>query len=234
MNGDYFFVREPAWLYILFGFLVGTIPFGLFVSRIFFRRDIRDVGSGNIGAANALRTFGRKAGISVLVLDAIKGIAAVLAATNHVLYLVLYLTVAPPEIQRLAEHATSFTIDNGVAAPLAGLAAVIGHCYSPWLRFRGGKGVATFLGAAFALSWESGVAFILVWLAVVMPTGFSSLGSMLGTLVAAGVIGATQRHAGPNAWIFAGAATAVILWRHRENVRRLCNGSENRLSLLRR
>lgn len=221
------FIAAPVWPYLLFGFLVGTIPFGLIVGRVFFGHDIRQVGSGNIGAANAFRTLGRKAGAAVLILDVLKGAAAVLAATNHIFY------ASPPELQRIGAHA-HVTIVTALVAPLAGLAAIVGHCYMPWLRFRGGKGVATFLGAAFALSGESGIAFLIVWLAVVVPTGLSSLGSMLGTIAAAVAIGVTQRHAGPNAWIFAGAATAVILWRHRDNIRRLYNGTENRLSLLRR
>jgi len=219
-------IREPPWLYILFGFLVGTIPFGLIVARVFFRRDIRRGGSGNIGAANALRTLGPKAGISVLILDALKGVTPVLAAAHHAFY------VALPQTHHIATYAY-VTIDNRYAAPLAGLAAIVGHCYTPWLRFRGGKGVATFLGAAFALSWESGVVFIVVWLAAVIPTRFSSLGSMLATIVAGAVIGLTHGDAGPNAWIFAAAASAVILWRHRGNIDRLARGSENRLSLRR-
>ncbi|MBC5800888.1 MAG: glycerol-3-phosphate 1-O-acyltransferase PlsY [Candidatus Eremiobacteraeota bacterium] len=221
------FIAAPVWPYLVFGFVVGTIPFGLIVGRMFFGHDIRAVGSGNIGAANALRTLGRKAGIAVLLLDALKGAAAVVAAANHVFY------VAPPEVQRIGAHA-HVTIVTATVAPLAGLAAILGHCYTPWLRFRGGKGVATFLGAAFALSWESGVAFILVWLAVVIPLGFSSLGSMLGTLVVGVILGLTLRNVGPNAWIFAAAASAVILWRHRQNIGRLVSGSENRLSLRRR
>ncbi|MDQ2907831.1 MAG: glycerol-3-phosphate 1-O-acyltransferase PlsY [Candidatus Eremiobacteraeota bacterium] len=225
---DYVYIVVPAWPYIVFGFLLGTIPFGLIVSRVFFRRDLRAAGSGNIGAANALRTLGRTGGLTVLLLDALKGTVAVLATANH-----LFVTM-PPDLARLAPHA-HVSVSSTAFAPLAGLAAIVGHCYSPWLRFRGGKGVATFLGAAFALSWESGLAFVLVWLACVVPTGWSSLGSMLGAVVAAAVIAfETRNDIGSRAVVFALLSVAIIVWRHRDNIERLLHGSESRLSLLRR
>ncbi|MBD5653868.1 MAG: glycerol-3-phosphate 1-O-acyltransferase PlsY [Candidatus Eremiobacteraeota bacterium] len=188
-------------------FLIGSVPFGYIVSVVFFKRDIRAVGSGNIGAANALRTLGKKAGLAVLALDVLKGVAAVVVAA------------------RLAA-------EPGVAAPLAGLAAMLGHCYTPWLRFKGGKGVATFLGATCALSWESAAAFAIVWLAIVLPTGFSSVGSILGVTAAAAVV--SLRDPRTAAWIFAAGSLALVLWKHRENLNRLRAGTENRLTLLKR
>jgi glycerol-3-phosphate acyltransferase PlsY len=193
------------WL-VLAGFLIGSIPFGLVVSLVFFKRDIRSAGSGNIGAANALRTLGRKAGIAVLVLDALKGASAVWLAL-------------------------AFSDEPALAAPLAGFAAMLGHCYSPWLRWRGGKGVATFLGAAAVLSWESALAFAGVWLAIVLTTGFSSVGSILGVAAASTVI---AFYGGDAARLFAVGSLALVLWKHRENLARLRTGTENRLELLKR
>ena len=199
-------VGAGTWWPVIAGFVIGSIPFGLIVSVVFFKRDIRSEGSGNIGAANALRTMGRKAGIAVLVLDALKGASAVwlgLAASDQ----------------------------PALAAPLAGFAAMLGHCYSPWLRFRGGKGVATFLGATAVLSSESALAFAAVWLAIVLATGFSSVGSILGVAAASTVVALYGGDAGR---LFAIGSVALVVWKHRENLARLRAGTENRLKLLKR
>lgn len=222
------FWTVAGWPYLLFGFLVGSLPFGLIVSRVFFKTDIRDAGSGNIGAANALRTLGKKAGAGVLVLDALKGMVAVAVTWNLWLFVPLSLRIFGGE---------ATTIDVAPIwelIPLAGLAAVVGHCYSPWLGFRGGKGVATFLGAAFALSWESGLAFLIVWLGVVVPTGLASLGSMLATVVAGAFLVATGARYGDSAFVFAFGSALVVIWKHRENLGRLRAGTENRLTLFKK
>jgi len=210
-----------GWPYVLFGFALGSLPFGLLISRAFFSRDIRASGSGNIGAANALRTLGKKAGAAVLALDACKGALAVAVAWHQWLFIPLVLT-------------TPGTNSGTELVPLAGLAAVLGHCYPPWLRFRGGKGVATFLGAAFALSWESGIAFVAVWLAVVIPTGLASLGSMAGAIVAGAVLIAAGARYGESGFVFVFASALVIIWKHRENLGRLRSGTENQLTLFKR
>lgn len=217
-----------GWPYVVCGFLLGSIPFGLIVSRVFFKTDIRNAGSGNIGAANALRTLGTKAGAAVLVLDALKGVVAVVITRNAWLFVPLTLRV-------FTDHATEIDISPvWELMPLAALAAVIGHCYSPWLRFRGGKGVATYLGATIALSWEGGLAFVAVWLAVVLPTGFASLGSMLAAVVAGAVLVATGSRYGDSAFVFAFGSALAIVWKHRENLGRLRAGTENRLSLFKK
>lgn len=220
---------QAGWPYLLFAFLVGSIPFGLVVGRAFFKTDIRAGGSGNIGAANALRTLGKTAGAVVLALDAAKGIVAVLAAR----YLWLHVPLS------VRGEGAAIALDPAIGPiwallPLAGLAAVLGHCYTPWLGFRGGKGVATFLGAAFALSWESGLAFLAVWLAVVIPTGLASLGSMLATVVAGAVLIATGTRYGDSAFVFALGSALVVIWKHRENLGRLRTGTENRLTLFKK
>lgn len=215
-----------GWWYLLAAFLIGSIPFGLVVSRLFFKTDIRASGSGNIGAANALRTLGRGAGVSVLVLDALKGAAAVLLP-------LLAMERGWPPFHRVAVSG-SLQVDGlrEAAGPaMCAIAAILGHCYSPWLHFKGGKGVATFLGVLLAVSWPSALVFVAVWLAVVLPTGLSSLGSMLGTL---GGIAAVAYLVGPPTLYFSVPAAAIIVWQHRANVSRLLAGRENRLNLLKR
>jgi len=182
-------------------FCIGAIPFGVVVSRLFFRRDIRSEGSGNIGAANALRTLGKRGAIAVLVLDALKGAAAVWIAR---------------------------TAGGHFLPAAAALVAVLGHCYSPLLRWRGGKGVATSLGAIIALAWPAGLVFAGVWVAVVAATGYSSAGSMLGSIAAAPALGLLI---GAPGWAYGVAAALVIIAKHRENLARLRAGTESILPL---
>ncbi|HZO92855.1 MAG TPA: glycerol-3-phosphate 1-O-acyltransferase PlsY [Candidatus Baltobacteraceae bacterium] len=186
----------------LVSFAVGSIPFGVLVSRAFYGTDIRSAGSGNIGAANALRTLGRRGGIAVLVLDALKGFAPTLAASA---------LGGPP------------------AGAVAALLSVAGHCWSPFLGGRGGKGVATHFGAVFALWWPAGFAFALVWLAVVLASGFASLGSMLASVAMAAVLWFGLGTVGV---VYGVVSALLIIARHRENLERLRRGTENRLSLL--
>ena len=221
-------VAVLGWPYLLFAFLVGSIPFGVLVSRAFFKRDIRTSGSGNIGAANALRTLGTGAGIAVLVLDALKGAVAVVVAGWLLLRIPLQIPYQGGEFTMGYPHQAYDLM------PLAGLAAVYGHCYTPWLRLKGGKGVATFLGATLVLSWPAGVAFAVVWLLVVLPTGFASVGSMLGVVAAGAVLVATSPQYGASGFLYAFLCAFIVILKHRENIARLTAGTENRLPLLRR
>jgi len=184
---------------LVLAFLLGSLPFGLIVARVFFKTDIRERGSGNIGAANAARTLGRGAGALVLVLDALKGfVPTVLAQDVGGLSLALF----------------------------AGFAAIVGHCYSPWMRFRGGKGVATELGVLFGLSWQAALIFIGVWILAVVATGFASVGSLLASI---STIATLWLFLDVRAAIYGACVAAVIAWRHNDNIRRLFEGSENRL-----
>jgi glycerol-3-phosphate acyltransferase PlsY len=183
------------------GFALGSIPFGVIVARAFYRRDIRAEGSGNIGAANALRTLGKKGAAGVLVLDALKGALPVAAVT---------LSGGPPSI-----------------AALGGIAAVLGHCYSPLLGGRGGKGVATSYGAIWALSWPAAVAFTLVWVATVIAVGYASVASMLASAVMPFALWFMLGRAG---LIYGIASALLIVYKHRENLVRLRAGTENPLS----
>ncbi len=199
-------------------FLIGSVPFGIIVGRLFYGRDLRASGSGNIGAANALRSYGKAGGAAVLVLDALKGLVPVL----------------------LTYRIYGDWIGFGIA-PFVGAAAVFGHCFSPWLRGRGGKGVATWLGALFGISWIAGLAFIAIWLIVVVPTRYAALGSIVASLLAPVVLWLVLRTPGfaesPDRWMLPCAIAAfvalLIIWKHRENIVRLREGRENKLSLSR-
>ncbi|MCB8879855.1 glycerol-3-phosphate 1-O-acyltransferase PlsY [Acidisoma cellulosilytica] len=187
---------------IILGYLLGSIPFGLIITRLGGAGDIRQVGSGNIGATNVLRTGRRGLAAATLLLDGLKGAAAVLAAANCPAW---------------ADHH---------AGLWAGLFAVIGHMFPVWLRFRGGKGVATGLGVALAACWPQGVLMCLIWLVGAKITKISSA-SALAAFVAAPFL----------AWIFAGPAhallallvTLLVLGRHHANIRRLISGTEPRI-----
>jgi acyl phosphate:glycerol-3-phosphate acyltransferase len=179
-------------------FLIGSIPFGYVIGRIFYHMDIRKQGSGNIGAMNALRALGSGGAVAVLLLDALKGFAPT------------YLSLA---------LLRSETVGAGVAA-----AAVLGHCFSPWLRFKGGKGVATSFGAIFGLSWQAGLVTVAAWLAGAAATHYSSVGSMLGSLVAPLALFFFTRSATETAYgVF---AAILVIIKHRDNIGRLIAGTE--------
>jgi glycerol-3-phosphate acyltransferase PlsY len=185
--------------HLIIAFLIGAIPFGVIVSRLFYKRDLRASGSGNIGAANALRTLGKRGAIAVLLLDAFKGAAPVL-----------------------------LTVPHYEQAAAVGFAAILGHCFSPFLAFRGGKGVATSLGVIFALAWPAGLAFMLVWIAFAIGLGFASVSSMAASIAMPYVLWFII--GGPGMWY--GIASAIlIVATHRQNIERLRTGTENRLSL---
>ena len=188
-------------LAITLGYLTGPIPFAFLAGRLFTGIDIRRSGSGNVGAANVLRTSGVLTAMSVLLLDAAKGAGAVLCA------------------ERLA---------GGTTAPaVAALAAVVGHVYPVWLRFRGGKGVATAAGAFSVLTPLAMLPAVAVFVATVWTTRFVSLGSIVAT-VALGPI-ALGLGAPAAAVATAGAAAALIVFRHRSNIQRLRSGTERRI-----
>ncbi|EPX83320.1 acyl-phosphate glycerol-3-phosphate acyltransferase [Rubellimicrobium thermophilum DSM 16684] len=183
-----------------FGYLLGSIPFGILITRAMGLGDIRAIGSGNIGATNVLRTGSKAAALATLLLDGGKGAAAVLLAR---------------------------TIAGEQAALAAGIAAFLGHCFPVWLGFRGGKGVATFLGLMLALAWPAGLLACATWAVTAALFRFSSLAA----LVAAGL-------SPPWAWattgrgdltLAAAALALVVFWRHRGNIARLRAGTEPRI-----
>ena len=182
----------------LIAYVLGSIPFGLLLTRIAGTEDLRSIGSGNIGATNVLRTGRKGLAAATLLLDLIKGLAAVCVAGHF------------------------FPGTEGLAA----FAAVIGHCFPVWLKFRGGKGVATTAGVAFGLGWPIGLAYALVWLGMLALTRISSLAGICAAVVlplAASALG--QVAIAP--WLAAIAALVVFL--HRANIARLRNGTEPRV-----
>jgi glycerol-3-phosphate acyltransferase PlsY len=194
-------VTSPVLLMLaaLVGYLLGSVPFGMVMARLFGLGDLRAIGSGNIGATNVLRTGNKLAAFLTLVLDAGKGGIAVLLMRAL-----------------LAED----------AAMLAGVAAFIGHLFPVWLGFKGGKGVATFLGTMLALAPLVGVAACLTWLAVAAVTRYSSLSALAAAVsgpVWAWVLGA------PQAIVVCALLAALIVERHKANISRLIAGTEPRI-----
>ena len=187
----------PA-LVLVAGYLIGSIPFGLLVTRAAGAGDLRTIGSGNIGATNVLRTGRKGLAVATLLLDMAKGAAVVLAAG----------------------------LLSGELAAAAAVTAFLGHLYPVWLRFRGGKGVATMLGIALALAWPVGLAFAAVWLAAALATRYSSVGGMAGA-VAAPVAAALVGDFGL-VLLFLSFAL-LVLWKHRANLERLLAGTEPRI-----
>ncbi len=183
---------------LLFGYLLGSIPFGLLLTRAAGLGDVRKIGSGNIGATNVLRTGNKGLAAATLLLDALKGTAAVLLAQ----------WVSP---------------DYGV---VAGFGAFLGHVAPVWLGFRGGKGVATWLGVLAALSWQAGLVFAVVWLAVAFASRYSSLSALVASLAATAFV--WWQGAGGHALALA-AMTALIFVKHRDNIARLLAGTESRI-----
>lgn len=183
------------------GYLVGSIPFALLVARLATGIDVRRAGSGNVGAANVLRTSGVAMAVCVLVLDMAKGAASVLWVARF----------TPGE--------------SGPA--LAGLAAVVGHVYPVWLRFRGGKGVATAAGVFSVLTPLAIGPAAVVFVLTVWTTRYVSLGSVLATLALGPLAWSTG--ASSAATLTAAAVGALIVFRHRSNIGRLRDGSERRL-----
>lgn len=183
----------------LAAYLLGSVPFGIVMARLFGLGDLRKIGSGNIGATNVLRTGSKSAAFLTLIFDAGKGALAVLAARA---------AVGPD------------------AAQIAGFAAFLGHCFPVYLRFKGGKGVATFLGTLIALAWPVGLAACVLWAATAAVTRISSLSA----LVAAGlapVAAILLSHADVTA--LAIALAALVFSRHSDNIRRLRAGTEPRI-----
>lgn len=192
-------------------YLLGSIPFGYLLVRIFRGQDVRQTGSGNIGATNVARTGSKGLAIATLLLDALKGYIAVMLA---------FLLAA----RALADPGQTYT-----AAALAGFCAVLGHMFPVWLRFKGGKGVATALGAFTALAPRAILVALVVFVVVVALTRYISLGSMAGAAVfpfAAWWLNPFTRT--PSVLVLIAASSFLIIIRHKDNIRRLLAGSENR------
>jgi len=184
---------------LLIGYLLGSIPFGLIVTRCAGTPDIRSIGSGNIGATNVLRTGSKALALATLIGDALKGTAAVLAARY---------ALGPD------------------AALVAAAGALLGHIFPVWLEFKGGKGVATYIGLLIGLAWPAALAFCLIWLAVAALTRYSSLAGLIASAAMP-----------PALWLMDDPRTTalfvlltILLWiMHRANIARLLAGTESRI-----
>jgi glycerol-3-phosphate acyltransferase PlsY len=180
------------------GYLLGSIPFGLVLTRLAGKGDVRKIGSGNIGATNVLRTGSRWLAVLTLVLDCLKATVAIVLA------------------QLL------FGIGTGIAAAAG---ALVGHLYPVWLGFRGGKGVATFLGILIALLWPAALVYAAVWIFLLATLRISSLAGMTAAVTAPVVAFALHSPYVPMLLGFA----LLVLWKHRENILRLSKGAEPRI-----
>ncbi len=188
----------PLWAALL-GYLIGSIPFGLLLTRAAGMGDVRKIGSGNIGATNVLRTGNKGLAAGTLLLDLLKGLAPVLIAER---------------------------LGGEVAAAFAAGAAVLWHCFPVWLGFKGGKGVATNAGVAFGLAWPVGLAYAFVWLSVLAIFRISSLAGMAAVVAAAA---AAPLFGYPQFFPVLAAIALLIIYLHRANIARLAKGEEPRV-----
>jgi acyl phosphate:glycerol-3-phosphate acyltransferase len=193
-------------LAFVFGYLCGSIPFGVLLTRLAGGPDLRSIGSGNIGATNVLRTGRKGLAAATLLGDALKGTAAVL---------LVYAYYGPD--YRYFGHE--------LALP-AGLGAFLGHLFPVCLKFKGGKGVATYIGILFGLAWPAGIAFCLVWLAVALLTRYSSLAALVASLATPLVLWLLGYRS--EAVLFA-LLTVLVFIKHRANIVRLINRTEGKI-----
>jgi len=183
---------------LVFGYLLGSIPFGLILTKLAGLGDVRSIGSGNIGATNVLRTGNKKLAAATLLGDMLKGTVAVLVAAE-------------------------FGPDQAI---MSGLGAVLGHCFPVWLRFKGGKGVATFIGIALAALWKVAAVFGIIWLACAAISRYSSLSSLLASLATPFAF----YYFGHVQWAELFVLLTLILWlKHHENIKRLFQGKEGKI-----
>ncbi|MEZ5791612.1 MAG: glycerol-3-phosphate 1-O-acyltransferase PlsY [Nitratireductor sp.] len=192
--------NEPklALLWMGVGYLLGSVPFGLILTRIAGLGDLRAIGSGNIGATNVLRTGNKGLAATTLLLDALKGTAAVVVGSY-----------AGPEY-----------------GLVAGFGAFVGHCFPIWLRFKGGKGVATYLGALFPIAWKIGVIFAAFWLATAFVTRISSASALTACAISPLMLFAIDM---PSAGIVFLIISIICVYRHRDNIKRMINGTEGKI-----
>jgi glycerol-3-phosphate acyltransferase PlsY len=194
-------MSASAWLPVSFvlGYLLGSIPFGLILTRLAGTPDLRSIGSGNIGATNVLRTGRKELAAATLLLDMLKGTAAVMIAGYY----------GGPD-----------------AAMLAALGAFFGHLFPVWLGFKGGKGVAVYIGVLIGLFWPAAVVFCVLWLATAVTSRYSSLSALVASFITPIFL-----------WWFGNPAlaalfavlTLLLFYMHRENIRRLRAGTEGRI-----
>lgn len=183
---------------VIYSYVLGSIPFGLILTKIFLKQDLREIGSGNIGATNALRTGKKSLGIATLLLDGLKGYLAILITIN----------LDP-----------SFIF-------LSGLICFLGHIFPAWLKFKGGKGIAVYLGILFAFSLKFGFLFIISWMVILYLSKYSSLSSLISSLI---IFLYSLFEYDLNQSIFYFIIFIIVIYSHRENLVRLKNKTENKI-----
>ena len=183
-----------------YSYLLGSIPFGLILTKLFLKKDIRDVGSGNIGTTNVLRTGKKSLAAATLLLDLLKGYLSVVITYHYFEDLISY----------------------------SALLCFVGHIFPIWLKFKGGKGVATYLGVILALSYKFFLIFGIVWLVLTFLFRFASLSSMISTLI---IFLYSYFFENNNFSLMLFIFFIIILYTHRENIVRLKNSSENKIKL---
>ena len=187
-------------LVILFAYLIGSIPFGIIISKIMGLGNLRNIGSGNIGATNVLRTGNKLAAILTLIFDLLKGAIAVII---------------------------TYYIFNDTTAQIAALSSFLGHCFPIWLKFKGGKGVATFIGISLALYWPAGILICLTWVLTAFLSRVSSLSALISSLSSilwVWILGV------PSAVFVMTVLTILIWYRHIENIKRIIKNSEPKIN----
>jgi acyl phosphate:glycerol-3-phosphate acyltransferase len=198
-------IFSPSVLFALaLGYLLGSIPFGFILTHVAGLGDVRAIGSGNIGATNVLRTGHKGLAALTLLLDAMKGTAAVYVG---------YKIGAAGGVAILASL-------------IAGLGAFVGHTFPVWLRFRGGKGVATYIGVLLGVSWAASLVFCAIWLAVAFLTRYSSLSALIAAVaVPAALLVSGNTPVG----LLTALLSALLIYKHRTNIRRLAAGEEPKI-----
>lgn len=203
LSSFYILYLGGPWPWLLyafaFGYLLGSIPFGLVLTRLAGLGDVRTIGSGNIGATNVLRTGNKPIAAATFAADCLKGTAAVLIADE------LY---------------------GAAPAVAAGLGAFLGHLYPVWLRFKGGKGVATYLGVLLGLCWKAAAVFSVTWLTIAGLLKMSSLAALTASIAAPAYLFFAGRI---DLSVIATLMSLLIFWRHRSNIRRLLSGEEPKI-----
>ena len=191
----------PDLLYPLLGFAAGSVPCSYLAARFFSGKDVRAEGSGNVGATNVFRVAGRTAGIAAAAGDVLKSLVPMLLAR---------MAGIPPEWQAVTAAAV-----------------IAGHCYTPFLKFHGGKGVTSTITVALVLCWPAAIAFGAVWLVVFLVSGYVSLASILAALALPP--GSALAQAERSTTVFFSLAALFVLFKHRANIRRLLGGTESRM-----
>lgn len=223
----------PLWIPPLIAFLIGSIPFGLLIAKA-KGINIREHGSGNIGATNVLRVVGKKYGITCLLLDLLKGLIPTMAGISLITYDGAGAAMKIDALSSYAVHIDQFQAQT--LHILTALATILGHNYSPWIGFKGGKGIATSGGALIALMPAAIVVLLLIWLILFYTTKYVSVAS-IGTalsLPAVTLFGSWYHDKFPQGdwnkplFIFTIIIALLATWRHKSNIKNLMNGTEHR------